>query len=234
VTHNEVAARTRTAGEQPVAQQDEDIEFRNDKADAKPPAWRFVPKKEGSKAQQMCRGEERRHGPEGGRFHQARVAERKKPKIRGVDPPIQRRPAMLRFGNPCAMPKRALRYIPAMLTSPTRGRGNQETTTPWVEGEVAVTRSGFLKRVPLWYAEIPPEFAYFRPLSPDRHLRTLYPPWLLRHALGGKFRNILSMSLSKDWTFLSDLFDRSRSALPRQASCLLLVVKISTTRLPMG
>jgi hypothetical protein len=52
---------------------------------------------------------------------------------------------MLRSGNPRAMPKRALTYIPAMLTNSTSRHCNQETATRWAVGEVAVTRSGFLR-----------------------------------------------------------------------------------------
>lgn len=100
-------------------------------------------------------------------------------------------------------------------------------------GAWAVTRSAFPGGF-RYGMRIHHQSSYLRPLSPDRLLRHPYPPLLLLQPLGGKFLNILSMSLFKDWTFLSDLFDRSRSALPRQASCLLLVVKISTTRLPMG
>jgi hypothetical protein len=36
-----------------------------------------VPKEQVRKGQQMCRDEEGRHGPEGGRFHQARLSETK-------------------------------------------------------------------------------------------------------------------------------------------------------------
>src|ERR1700724_3585150 len=115
-----------------------------------------------------------------------------------------------------------------------RGGRVRRAFARWVRWRMARARAPC--GVPLWYAETPPEFAYFRPLSPDRCRRQPYKPLLfvLLPPLGGKFLNILSMFLFKASTFFCDLFDRSCSVLPRQASCLLLVVKISTTRLPMG